>query len=114
MPTISVKGIFNKIRVANPESTPMDKKALAYSSAIEVSETTLDEVGISKCSAMNTLEVAELRVIVWDGSPDLIIIIPIKNFKQQRATSFLVESVALCNLLTDLKDRLIKLSKQGV
>jgi len=33
--------------MVNPELTPMDKEALAYSSSIGISETTLDEVGIS-------------------------------------------------------------------
>ena len=45
---------LNKIGMVNPELTPMNKKALAYSSAIGISETILDEVGISECSKMGT------------------------------------------------------------
>jgi putative transposase len=41
---------LNKIGMVSPELTPMDKKALAYSSSIGISETILDEVGILKCS----------------------------------------------------------------
>ena len=41
---------LNKLRTVSPEVTPVDKKALAYSSAIGISETVLDEAGISECS----------------------------------------------------------------
>jgi transposase len=44
----------NKIGMVNPESTPMDKEALVYSSSIGINKTTLEEVGISECSEMNT------------------------------------------------------------
>ena len=42
---------LNKIGEAIPESTPMDKGALAVSNN---SETTLDEVGISECTYLYT------------------------------------------------------------
>ena len=42
---------FNKIGEAISESTPMDKEALAYR---DVSETTLEEVGIYMCYLLNT------------------------------------------------------------
>lgn len=45
---------LNKIGMVNPELTPTDKKALAYSSSIGISETILDEIGILKCSEMST------------------------------------------------------------
>jgi putative transposase len=45
---------LNKIGVVNPELTPMDTEALAYSSSIGVCETAVGEVGISECSLLNT------------------------------------------------------------
>ena len=54
MLTISVKGYLQQIRVANPESTPVDKKALVYPSSIGINETILNEAGISECSVMIT------------------------------------------------------------
>ena len=45
---------LNKIGMVNPELTPTDKKALAYSSSIGINETILDEVGILECSVKNT------------------------------------------------------------
>lgn len=42
---------LEKIGTVSPESTPMDKKALAYR---DVSETILEEVGISPCSLLST------------------------------------------------------------
>jgi putative transposase len=45
---------LNKIGMVNPESTPTDKKALAYSSLIGIGETVLGEVGILECSEMST------------------------------------------------------------
>ena len=44
---------LNKIGKAIPESTPAEMEALAYSSSIGVSETTVDEAGIS-CSQVST------------------------------------------------------------
>lgn len=40
---------LNKIGAVSPELTPMDKRALTYSSSIGISETILGEVGISEC-----------------------------------------------------------------
>lgn len=45
---------LNKLRTVSPEVTPMDKRALTYPSSIGVSETVLDEVGISQYSEMST------------------------------------------------------------
>jgi hypothetical protein len=40
--------------MVNPESTPVEMEALAYSSSIGISETAVDEAGILKCSEMST------------------------------------------------------------
>jgi transposase len=45
---------LKQLRVVNPEVTPVDKKALVYSSSIGINETVLDEAGISECSVMST------------------------------------------------------------
>jgi putative transposase len=45
---------LNKIGVVSPELTPMDTEALVYPSSIGISETTVDEVGISECSYLIT------------------------------------------------------------
>jgi hypothetical protein len=45
---------INKLRVASPEVTSVDKKALAYLSSIEVSETVLGEAEILMCSLLST------------------------------------------------------------
>jgi len=45
---------LEKLGVACPELTPVDTGALAYSSSIGVSETIVDEAGISRCSEMST------------------------------------------------------------
>lgn len=42
---------LNQLRAVSPEVTPMDKAALTYR---DVSETTLEEVGISMCSLLST------------------------------------------------------------
>jgi putative transposase len=44
---------LQQLRVVNPEVTPVDKKALVYSSSIGINETILDEAGISECSVMS-------------------------------------------------------------
>jgi putative transposase len=45
---------LSKIRTASPELTPMDMGALAHSPSIGMSETAVDEVGITECSEMDT------------------------------------------------------------
>ena len=45
---------LKQLRAVSPEVTPVDKKALVYSSSIGINETILDEVGILECSEMNT------------------------------------------------------------
>jgi transposase len=45
---------LNKLRAVSPEVTPVDKRALVYSSSIGVNETVLDEAEILECSQMNT------------------------------------------------------------
>jgi len=45
---------LEKLGMACPEVTPVDKKALVYSSSIGINETILDEAGIYRCSEMST------------------------------------------------------------
>jgi putative transposase len=45
---------LNKIGKVIPESTPVEMEALAYPSSIGVSETAVDEAGISECSLVST------------------------------------------------------------
>lgn len=45
---------LEKLRMVSPEVTPVDKKALAYMLSIDVSETILEEAGISECTLLST------------------------------------------------------------
>ena len=45
---------LKQLRAVSPEVTPVDKKALVYSSSIGINETILDEAGIYRCSKMST------------------------------------------------------------
>jgi putative transposase len=45
---------LDKIGTVSPELTPVDKKALVYSSSIGINETILGEAGISECPVIGT------------------------------------------------------------